>query len=1134
MSNRSKHIGLLLFCLAACILLPQQGAAQLSPSNYDYPFHHLKWYTLESEHFLVHFQEGNSRSAQVTSRIAEEIYPHITELYGLEPTSRTSIVLNDREDYSNGAAYFFDNQIEIWIPALNSPLRGTHNWLRDVISHEFTHIVQLESAMKRGRNLPAIYFQWLSYEDVRRPDVLYGYPKGLITYPFSSISVPGWFAEGVAQYQRTGWSYDTWDSHRDMVLRTAVLNDRYLSFDEMGTFSSKTSLEREQVYNQGFAFTRYLAQQFGETIFRDISQALGQRGITTIDEAIQQATGTSSGRLFSEWVARQTSFYENAVRSIQPGRTDVVESQGFFNFHPQYSPDGSRVAYLSNKRITESAVSLYVKKRNQQDGTLTMLDLGSVPAGNQIQYQCGFSEQPLINRIRSSFSFSPDGNRLIFTRAGLNPHGERYNDLFFYDFETEKTDQLTQSERLYDPAWSPGGHHIAAVQLQQGTANLVLVNPADGSIEKLTDFNDGEQIYTPAWHPNEQSIYFAYGENHGRSIRSINLPDGQTETVLKKSLLDYRDPLVGKNGRYLYYSADPDGIFNIYRIPLQGTPNPQKLTSVTGGAFMPDVDSTGTLMYAEYRSEGYKIVSKKLPETQDTAARGRYQPDYGTLISAVASGDSARSFGEYSNILQYDDRDLDPLPESTIARADTGTVTFNVATANTSDRRQLYRYEQEFTNFNFYPVIRFDNYSKFHGSNHSLLKAGRVGELGENLLRDLKVGTYFDSREVTDRLNIFGGALFGLGSRDADGVGDFFSLSRLSDLDRDLSLITEYRGLPFIKKRWSPTLAVELYNMRRNVDGGLSVEEFPCTSCLPDTTAVDIAYNIWEIDLFLRSKINAYSMVELGLGYTPYRVQTDAFFSRELQQLVPSSSTEYYRSTMLTAAYVYEDFLPYPHSDSAPLGLRASLRYNYRPSELLENFEIEEGTLSPVYRSSRNHSMELSARYGFRMGERSTGQVFSRLFSYFNNPADSFYLDYIGGFTGMRSYPYFALSGNKTAFSQLSYIFPLFTDINEQVGRHTFDKLFLRLFGEVGNGWNGPEGTGQQLKTGLGAELRFSLNSYYLYPLKFFISGAYGFNQFDVTLPDEFITGSASNKVTYGREPLIHFGLTFDFEILNK
>jgi hypothetical protein len=414
-----------------------------------------------------------------------------------------------------------------------------------------------------------------------------------------------------------------------------------------------------------------------------------------------------------------------------------------------------------------------------------------------------------------------------------------------------------------------------------------------------------------------------------------------------------------------------------------------------------------------------------------------------------------------------------------------------------------------------------------------LLTAGKFGQLGENLLRDMKLGTYFSSREVTGRLSIFGGALFGVASEPSNGIGDFFSPARLTDLDRDLFLTADYRGLPFIKKRWSPTVSLELYNMRRNVSDGLAIEEFPCTSCLPDTTNADIAYTIWEANLYLRSKINAHTLVELGAGYSPYRVQTDGFFSRELDQFIPSSSSEYFRGTTYTAAYIYENFLRYPNHDVAPVGLRASLRYTYEPGKLLENYEIEDGTLTPAYRTIKNHSLESSLRYGHPLGRYSTINLYSRGFSYLNNPDNFFYIDYIGGFTGMRSYPYFAIGGNTTAMAQLSYTFPLMRDINQQAGRHTFDKLFLRLFAETGNGWQSPLKIGSNLKTGAGAEVRFAFNSYYLFPLKLFVSGAYGFNKFDVTLPQEFITNSSNGRLQYGHEFIFHFGLTFDFDVLN-
>ncbi|MEN9840159.1 MAG: hypothetical protein RL177_1638 [Bacteroidota bacterium] len=238
-------------------------AQERDVSLYDYPHNRLGWMTIESENFLVHFQEGNVRPAQVISKIAEEIYPDVVDLYNHKPDSKVSIVLNDRLDYANGAAYFFDNKIEIWLPALDTPLRGTHNWLRTVVTHEFVHIVQIQVAAKQNRRWPATYLQWLSYEDVRRPDVLYGYPNGVVTFPIANLSMPAWLAEGTAQYDREHLHYDYWDAHRDMILRTRILQGTQLSLEQMGTFSSKTSLERETTYNQGFAFTHWLASPIG-------------------------------------------------------------------------------------------------------------------------------------------------------------------------------------------------------------------------------------------------------------------------------------------------------------------------------------------------------------------------------------------------------------------------------------------------------------------------------------------------------------------------------------------------------------------------------------------------------------------------------------------------------------------------------------------------------------------------------------------------------------------------------------------------------------------------------------------------------------------------------------------------------
>ena len=113
----------------------------------------LKWNTLESEHFLIHFHNGTEKTAYKVLDIAEFIYNPVTSMYNYYPKKKTHIIIKDTDDFSNGAAYFFENMIEIWAKPLDYDLRGSHRWIQDVIAHEFTHIVQLVPPLRQQKFL---------------------------------------------------------------------------------------------------------------------------------------------------------------------------------------------------------------------------------------------------------------------------------------------------------------------------------------------------------------------------------------------------------------------------------------------------------------------------------------------------------------------------------------------------------------------------------------------------------------------------------------------------------------------------------------------------------------------------------------------------------------------------------------------------------------------------------------------------------------------------------------------------------------------------------------------------------------------------------------------------------------------
>ena len=139
----------------------------------------------------------------------------------------------------------------------------------------------------------------MHYEKENRPDVLYGFPNAIVSYPIPGTAIPPWLAEGTAQYMYENADWDTWDSHRDMLLRDMVLNDKLLSLNEMNSFGKK-GLGSEAVYNQGFSFSNFLVNNYGEDILPDITRYLSKYTYS-IDKSIFKATGRYGNDLYKEW-----------------------------------------------------------------------------------------------------------------------------------------------------------------------------------------------------------------------------------------------------------------------------------------------------------------------------------------------------------------------------------------------------------------------------------------------------------------------------------------------------------------------------------------------------------------------------------------------------------------------------------------------------------------------------------------------------------------------------------------------------------------------------------------------------------------------------------------------------------------
>ncbi|OGU74471.1 MAG: biopolymer transporter Tol [Ignavibacteria bacterium RBG_16_34_14] len=712
----------------------------------------LDWYTIKGEHVEVHYHNGVERTAKVVAKIADDVWEPICSLYGYEPEV-VHYVIKDIDDYSNGATYFFDNKIEIWTSALDFDLRGTHNWLRNVISHEFTHMVQIQASMKSSRGLPAVFLQVLNYEDERRPDILYGFPNFIVSYPLATINVPAWYAEGTAQYMRKEFDYDQWDSHRDMILRSYALDGNMLSWNQMGVFG-KTSLGNESVYNSGFALTRYIAQKYGEKKLAEISKALGNFWNFTIDAAFEDAIGKDGNEIYSEWKDFVTKSYFERTTELRTNLItgDTLAKEGFGNFYPVFSEDDSKFIYISNKSSDYfglSRIYLYNLKTKE--------------------------EKMLVSNVRSIVEWIPGKNKIIYAKlSDDNQSWYNVHDLYVYDIDKDEETRLTYNLRANQPAISNDGKKIVFLFQKDGTTNIGLVDfnvdsLSTSGFRQLTAFNNGEQVYNPKFSNDDSYIVFDYSYHHTRDIVRINFDGSGYEEIISTNN-DERNPLIDKDGN-LVYASDETGIFNIYRYDFK-TKQKTKLTNVLGGAFMPSVSDNGDILYAGYTSSGYKIFHI-IPEQQGKVIAGK---DYIWMNN----------------------------PPLDVYSTDGDVAALNINRLKNFNDNDIPKYEKKsyggvFSKLTFFPFIRYDNYNT---SNKFLekIKPGLLVTSSDMLNRyALFAGGSINSRLERDLFLIFDyrnklPLLFNLGIKPELSL-ELYNISRKADVDVNLGEYVDTAGV---------------------------------------------------------------------------------------------------------------------------------------------------------------------------------------------------------------------------------------------------------------------------------------------------------------------------------------------------
>ncbi|SVC69726.1 uncharacterized protein METZ01_LOCUS322580, partial [marine metagenome] len=168
--------------------------------------------TIHTDHYYITFAPGTERTARRVAEVAEEVFPQLAAAFKYyDEYAPIHIKVRDDSDFGNGSASDYTNEVNIWASNVDWEIRGEHEWIRNVLTHEIAHVITLDKARKKWPFRFAL-LQVSRFDS--NPDIRFD-------LPLYYLNTPKWWVEGIAQMGPYALGWDTWDSHRDMVLRMA-------------------------------------------------------------------------------------------------------------------------------------------------------------------------------------------------------------------------------------------------------------------------------------------------------------------------------------------------------------------------------------------------------------------------------------------------------------------------------------------------------------------------------------------------------------------------------------------------------------------------------------------------------------------------------------------------------------------------------------------------------------------------------------------------------------------------------------------------------------------------------------------------------------------------------------------------
>lgn len=540
------------------LLVAAQALAGTDPAR--------RWRTLETPRFRIHHYQGGEAMARKVAAIAEEAHDRVGRLFGLHPSQVIEMSVWDDTDAANGWASVFPyDRVHLLAapPGPDSELAAFDDYLRALVYHEYTHIVHMDHVS----GAPGLVNRILGKTML---------PNG---------ASPPWLVEGLAVLveSRLTRGGRLGSSQFEMLMRAALLGGTFPDLSEL-TVSPLKLPRGTAPYLYGGYFFEFLYTHHGADAITAFVRDYGKR-------LIPFALNVLARRHFGEDFHALWAAFRDDVAARAHRTRDRVEALGRIEGTP-LTRDGEtnvRPVFRDPRRL------VWVRSDGRSMAGLFELDLDDGPDARPRRLaDCdGGCGTVAIHQDRI-LTTSTDWTRLVAS------HGE----VFELDPVAGMT-RRTHRARARDLAVASDGtwlyvtseyDQVALVARRPGEAPEPLIPPG-----RFADLGDPHPL------PGSDRLVFTAARDGRWDLWTVALDGTDLRQLTDDPCLD-RDPVASPDGRWIVFSSDADGIFDLFALD-PATGERRRVTRVLGGAFWPAISPDGTrLAFATWDAHGYDLA----------------------------------------------------------------------------------------------------------------------------------------------------------------------------------------------------------------------------------------------------------------------------------------------------------------------------------------------------------------------------------------------------------------------------------------------------------------------------------------------------------------------------------------------